>query len=345
MRFICPKCKSPQLSLQQDCYVCAGCRKRYPIIAGIPDFRVYSFPYSDDESSDVRVLLASFAKLDYFELFKLRQSLFLDKSKTLEAQQEARALHEASLKNLATYHFDHSDIFSRNVTRFRYIIGERIDHGLDSALELGCGRGTQLADMLSLYGHVTAIDNSLSELILTKKILEHKSLADRVTLVAACSEALPFQQDSFDVVNMRSVLEHVEDQEGSLHEVKGALRKGGLLLMEVPNRFTLGREPHVKIFGVGFVPRRWMRHYVHMLSRGQLTFGGTETPSYWELKRLLNAVFDTNWVHRVRLIEESRSGVTLLGKLYRRFAFVKCLFENAITKSLCETHLVAAWKD
>jgi hypothetical protein len=33
------------------------------------------------------------------------------------------------------------------------------------------------------------------------------------------------------------------------------------------NRFTLLREPHVGVWGVGFVPRRWADAYVRMRSR------------------------------------------------------------------------------
>ena len=228
--------------------------------------------------------------------------------------------------------------------RFWHIIGKKIDHEVETSLEVGCGRGTQISDMLSIYKSVVAIDNCLAELILTKKMIEQKGIADKVQLVCACCESLPFILESFNAVNMRSVLEHVEDQGRSLQEIKRVLKKGGILLLETPNRLTFSREPHVKVYGVGFVPRKWMKSYVDLMTRKQITFGGIRSLSYFELRSLLKKTFDINWEHRVRLIDESRPGVTLIGKIYRNFSFVKKMIENLITKFFCETHYVAAWK-
>ncbi len=143
---------------------------------------------------------------------------------------------------------------------------------------------------------------------------------------------------------MRSVIEHVEDQEQTLREIIRVLKKGGILLLETPNRFTFHREPHVKVYGVGFVPRRWMKNYVDLMTKKQRTFGGIRSLSYFEFRILFKKVFGDQWEHRVRLIDETRPGVTLIGKIYRRFALAKKLVENLLTKCFCHTHYVAARK-
>ena len=345
MHYICPNCQCDQLYSQGKYYACEGCQERYRIIYGIPDFRTYPFPYSDSEGVEVRTLLESYDRLDFVGLCRLRFGFFLDNGKTEKELQRVHDLHEASLKSLVDYHMDHSDIFSMNLKRFRHIIGKKGAQTEGSALELGAGRGTQIPDMLSLYRNVVAMDNSMAEMILTKKLLEQKGLLERVQLVCACSESIPFLASSFDAGNMRSVLEHVEDQQRSIREIHRVLRGGGILLLESPNRFTFRREPHVKVYGVGFVPRRWMKGYVDLVTGRQLTYEGIRNLSYFELRRLLRKTFGTTWEHRVRVVDEARGGVTLVGKLYRRFGLVKRVVENVLTKFFCQTHYVAAWKE
>jgi len=46
--------------------------------------------------------------------------------------------------------------------------------------------------------------------------------------------AMPFADDSFDLVLATDVIEHVEDDEGALREIARVLRPGGALLLTVP---------------------------------------------------------------------------------------------------------------
>ena len=48
---------------------------------------------------------------------------------------------------------------------------------------------------------------------------------------------LPWEDGHFDVVTMIEVLEHVEDERGSLAEVRRVLSKSGRLYLSVPNRY------------------------------------------------------------------------------------------------------------
>jgi len=313
----------------------------YKVIAGVPDFRIYPFPYSKNEDSQVNILLDNYKRCDYLKLYELRLSFLFNKNRSESELKRVQKIHEESLRNLRDYH---NSMFSTNMKIFLYIIRKMVANEKKVALELGCGLGKQIQDMLSMYKSVIAIDNSFVELILAKKLLEQQQLESKVQLICACSEALPFGTGSFDAVNMKSVLEHVNDQVGSMQEVYRVLSGGGVLLMQVPNRFTLGREPHVKVYGVGFVPRKWMRKYVDLMTNKQLTFDGIKSLSYFELKALLKTTFGIHWTDRARLIDESRAGVTIIGKMYRRFDFVKRIVENLFVKMFCSTHYVAAYK-
>ena len=63
------------------------------------------------------------------------------------------------------------------------------------------------------------------------------------------------------------VIEHVADQAAtSGRGAPGACRGGGRLFLASPNRFSLAPEPHVQVWGVGYLPRRWMVPYVRWTS-------------------------------------------------------------------------------
>jgi hypothetical protein len=55
------------------------------------------------------------------------------------------------------------------------------------------------------------------------------------------------------------------------------------------NRFSLAREPHVYLWGVGFLPRRWQAPYVRW--RRDASFENIGLLSYRELRRLGGACF------------------------------------------------------
>jgi hypothetical protein len=66
-----------------------------------------------------------------------------------------------------------------------------------------------------------------------------------------------------------------------LFEIK-LLSKGGALYLSLPNRYALRREPHVGLWGIGYMPRRILTWYlthrkkmdmyrsVNLLSPGQV---------------------------------------------------------------------------
>lgn len=60
-------------------------------------------------------------------------------------------------------------------------------------------------------------------------------------MVAADIAALPFDDDSFHVVLCSHVLEHVEDEQGALAEIKRVLRPGGWAALMVPVDRTVER--------------------------------------------------------------------------------------------------------
>src|SRR5204863_3409674 len=94
-------------------------------------------------------------------------------------------------------------------------------------LELGAGTGHNLA-MLSRFGHVEA-----SELDPVARKLASERLG-REVLEAALPDLSMFPADSYDLIALLDVLEHVTDDLGSLQAIHGLLKPGGALLLTVP---------------------------------------------------------------------------------------------------------------
>ena len=90
-----------------------------------------------------------------------------------------------------------------------------------------------------------------------------------VPMYAASAERLPHSDASLDVVVADSLLEHLDNPAQALAEWARVLRPGGTLLVWSPNRFSLAIDPHVRLWGLGFLPRRWQAPYVK-LRRGAM---------------------------------------------------------------------------
>ena len=92
-------------------------------------------------------------------------------------------------------------------------------------LDVGCGTGGNL-EMLQKFGAAEGVDVSdeALEFCQSKGLTVHKGLA----------EALPFADESFDVVTALDVVEHLDDDAAGLKEMRRVLKTGGKSLIFVP---------------------------------------------------------------------------------------------------------------
>lgn len=94
-------------------------------------------------------------------------------------------------------------------------------------LDLGCGVGNNLK-ALERYGEVWGADPSAKALEFCRQRFTGR--LDEVWL----PDKLPYEDQSFDLVVMLDVLEHVEDDVGALQRVLRILKPGGVYCMTVP---------------------------------------------------------------------------------------------------------------
>lgn len=99
-----------------------------------------------------------------------------------------------------------------------------------NVLELGCGPGYYSATVARNIqgGKLTLADIQQEMLDMAKKRLESLDISN-VNYVQADATALPFENDSFDVVYLVAVLGEVPDEEKCIRELHRVLRTGGLL--------------------------------------------------------------------------------------------------------------------
>ena len=105
-------------------------------------------------------------------------------------------------------------------------------------LDVGCGSGQFLANMRDLGWEVMGVEPDPE----AARVAREKLGLEVCQGTLAESE---FPQDSFDVVTMSHVIEHVPDPLGLLKECKGILKPGGRLVLVTPNIESLG----ARVFG------------------------------------------------------------------------------------------------
>ncbi|MEO7158344.1 MAG: class I SAM-dependent methyltransferase [Vicinamibacterales bacterium] len=96
-------------------------------------------------------------------------------------------------------------------------------------LEIGAGTGGNLR-MLSAFGKVSALEMDAS----ARAIATEKTGGQVDIRAGFCPTDIPFGGEKFDLICLFDVLEHIDDDVGTLVEVKKLIAEGGHVLMTVP---------------------------------------------------------------------------------------------------------------
>jgi ubiquinone/menaquinone biosynthesis C-methylase UbiE/uncharacterized protein YbaR (Trm112 family) len=297
--FCCPACKGP-LRFQESEYTCLSCANNYPVILDIPDFRVFPDPYIDfeDDHKKATYLAEQYNKLDFMGLVRLYWKITPEVS-------EDRA--ERFIKRTAALVEKGNECLSLMES-----VPERNNiTAATSVLEIGCGTGGFLVAAKRKCDYVVGADIAFRWLVVARKRLQELKID--VPLVCCCAEYLPFPDARFDIILAEDVLEHVRCQESTLSECRRVMTHQGMLFLATPNRFSLTPEPHVRVWGVGFLPRKWMNAYVQWVKG--ISYENIKVLSYMELKKLLNKCQFTK--HQILLPSISREEAQYFSPIQR----------------------------
>lgn len=127
-------------------------------------------------------------------------------------------------------------------------------------LDIGCGIGNYLEELIQIGYIVTGIDVSINMLQISKdrlqKYLPHPPLS------LADIEKLPFNNDEFDIILCVGVLEYLKTDEKALTEISRVLKPGGRLFLSLPNIMSIKNflDPYYLISrGSKFISRKISR--------------------------------------------------------------------------------------
>jgi ubiquinone/menaquinone biosynthesis C-methylase UbiE/uncharacterized protein YbaR (Trm112 family) len=232
MQFVCPQCKS-ELRRDELAYACDPCTRLFPVICGIPDFRLFADPYIDIPADRAKgeALESATRGMSFAEAVRYYYSITPDDPADLAELWTARALAEVEIAHQMLAH----------------------DHGEGPVLDVGCSTGA----VLIAAGGGVGVDIAFRWLVLGQLRLREAGVDG--TLICANAEHLPFPTGTGFRVTSFDTLEHLRDAPLALREMR---RVGRSLLLTSNNRWAPLPEPHVHLWGVGWLPRWWQRAYV-----------------------------------------------------------------------------------
>ena len=243
----CPACKCV-LKEHATALACDACNRAFDVIDGIPDLRL-SIPSWIDAPQD------SATARELSDAHLALESLVREVYSRREGWDEARVARR-------TREVLQGSAVLRDDLRgwLRPVVGDR------PFLDLGCGGGMLMAAAAALQPgrRLIGIDVSMTWLVVAKKLVSENG--GRPMLAAAMAEALPFADGSIPAVVSLDVIEHVHDPDAYLAEIDRVLEPGGRAAFSTPNRFSLTAEPHVFVWGVGWLPKSLQASYVRWRS-------------------------------------------------------------------------------
>lgn len=271
--FVCPLCHGALLHTK-DSYRCIPCQRTYPIVLGIPDFRIFPDPYIGMEA---------------------------DWRKGERLMENARSRDFAG--TVTSYYEMTPEVPPELAARYRRYVLAGVERGQTALaameryggtdrtptprtlLEIGCGTGGLLLAASQRFEHIIGIDIAFRWLVVARKRFEEAEV--NIPLVCGCAEYLPFSANAFDRIVAGDILEHSREQSRMLGEAARTLKRDGTFFLITPNRFSVRPEPCVQVWGVGYLPRRWMNTYVRWVRK--VPYENVRLLSLFELRRMLAA--------------------------------------------------------
>lgn len=232
-RFICPECGS-RVEAKPAAFVCGPCNRSYPVLFGIPDFRLRGDRYlSLEDERDKARKLHEFGKAhDFRQLVDHYYSITDDVPSHL-------------VPTFTNYVLSASQ---RSVPALRALA---TDSGR-SLLDLGCGSGGALVSGQAFFKFRTGSDIALRWLVIAQKRLEEAgSIA---TLVCADAESLPFEPGTFSHVLASDLLENTSSPAAALQSSASVLEPGGRLYVSSSNARWVGPHPATGLWAAGLLP-------------------------------------------------------------------------------------------
>lgn len=126
-------------------------------------------------------------------------------------------------------------------------------------LEVGAGSGSDVIALAKKGAVCVALDSSKEALNVCRKLAKQENVKIK-TILADCRQ-IPVEDNSFDLVFSVGLIEHFEDSIPVIKEQLRVLKKGGFLIIDVPqkyNLYTIVKRVRMKL---GIFPFGWETEY------------------------------------------------------------------------------------
>jgi SAM-dependent methyltransferase len=239
--FVCPRCKGA-VATEASSYRCCNCGSKYPVLFGIPDFRIRSDRYLslEEERDKARRLFEFGEDASFKELVQYYYSITFDLPNNMARRYQASIL--------------------AGTERAKSILREMTPRGdSDLLVDIGCGTGGLLLAAQGRFSGIYGVDIALRWLVIAQKRLRENNAT--ATLVCADAESMPFPRQSFPKAVAVDLLEHVYDVDNAIREIAEVLKPNGLLWLSAVNRYCVGPHPLTGVWAIGYLragPRSWV---------------------------------------------------------------------------------------
>jgi len=252
LNWACPLCHL-DLDTVADSLTCKGCRRSYPLVAELPDFRVDAPAWIDFDHDRERALhIDAIARKDGLS------------AAILDVFRNSRGFNEKKSQ------YRLGQVLSGIEKCSREMSGWLAPLTNDPVLDLGVGPGQFVAAAARQGRVMQGIDVSLEWLMVAKHWA--RSLGVEPMLAGALAERLPLKDGAIRSVVSYDVIEHVGDQNRYASEIGRVLAPGGTVAMVTPNRYSLSLEPHAHVWGVGYLPVGWQAGWVKLVSGREYSY-------------------------------------------------------------------------
>lgn len=262
----CPRCRGA-LEAPAAALRCADCGAGYEVVAGIPDFRLSPGSPEAVERERTRAL-----ELRERAERTAPEELIFRVFSSRPGWTRARSRHRTRMI------LDGIDRLARELEGWLAPCAT----GSGRILDLGCGAGQLLVALGAAGRRAVGVDVSLTWLVVAGALLRDRGVEP--VLAAGEAEALPLRRRSVSSVLSLDVIEHVADPGRFLREIDRVLADDGTVALTTPNRFSPAAEPHIFVWGVGWLPRRFQKAYAEW--RTGESYEGVRLLSLWEIRRL-----------------------------------------------------------
>jgi ubiquinone/menaquinone biosynthesis C-methylase UbiE len=133
-------------------------------------------------------------------------------------------------------------------------------------IDIGCGDKRSISNIVLFSRQFSK--TVYTDVNFVKGVAERISelIPDSIGLISD-AQKLPFRDETFSAVSAFSLIEHLPNQEDFLREVSRILKKGGMFIMQFPNR-NFFIELHNGMFMPGIIPRKYHFWFVKATRSG-----------------------------------------------------------------------------